>query len=109
MQLADDLASVEFGDQKFAIHERPLDLIMGRKTIRCYLVDEAAGGSAILRRETDANGYTALDVSFNGWEIAKIVDNSVSRVAWQPDNDSRKVAIAFIVGGLLFGFLALLI
>lgn len=106
---AENLAETEFGDQKFAIHEKPLDLIWGRKIIRVHLVDEAAGGSAKIQRGIDEQGNSAIDVRFDGWEIAKCVDNTIIGKAWQPEESKRAIAIGFLLGvGLTVAFFLLI-
>jgi hypothetical protein len=95
----------DLGDRQYAVSSlRTINIKIGKKTYSCYLADALKGVTCDLSRdESVLNLRTYPELASSVW------DSRLLQWGFRLQPNNRMVAVAFILGGLLFGFFALLI
>lgn len=106
MNLQENILVDGLGQRQYVVEGSPLiDITIGRKRKRVYFVDDNRGCTITMVRDLDS----LLKLKTSPEHIAAIIDSAIVRFGWELQADKRSIAIAFLLGGLLFGFLALLV
>lgn len=99
-----DVLSSPLGTTQYVIAAPPIPIKIGRKLHTCYIVDEGTGATCSLVR-----GQELIELRTSPPLISKIIGSRIIIWGFELETSKRMMAISFLLGGLIFGFLALLV